>query len=432
MKRLVGKNSDYTVTKRFLKYVQINTQSSSKSKTVPSTERQKQLSEILKTELEELGLDPTVDKVGNVYCKLPSNLEENQTTIPVIALLAHLDTSEDAPSVNVKPIIHENYSGDKIALPKGNVILDPNEITELKELVGQDIITSSGDTLLGADDKSGIASIMDALTFFVQHPEIKHGEIQVCFSIDEEIGTGPKTISLEKLGNPKFGYTVDGGSIGRVESCNFNADKVYITFEGFGIHPGRAKNRMVNAIKLAGEFLDLLPKDTMSPETTEKMEGYVHPFEFQGNVNKAEITFLIRDFELGEMKKKEKIIQELGNKVVENKKNCKFEMKIVEQYRNMIDIISQYPFLLDFAEKAIEKTQTKVIRNPIRGGSDGSYLSYNGLPTPNLSAGGYCFHSIKEFTTIQHLQKIVDMLIELIITWVEEYPKIELKSEKKN
>ncbi|KAJ6250722.1 peptidase t [Anaeramoeba flamelloides] len=416
-----------TVVDRFIRYAKINTQSCEESKTVPTTERQKDLANLLVKELKELGLKVEMDEFGYVYSVLESNLENEELEIPVIAFLAHMDTSPESSGENVKPLIHKNYQGGKIELPLNNVILDPEESVELKKLIGQSIITSSGDTLLGADDKGGVSSIMDTLNFFVNHPEIKHGEIRIGFTIDEEVGQGTDNLSLEKLGNPKYGYTIDGGSVGEVESENFNADTVKIVFKGFNVHPGYAKNKMVNAIKLAGEFLELLPKTKMSPETTENYEGYVHPYKMTGSPTESEIIFLIRDFDLVELKKSEDLLKELAEKVVNKYKKAQLEFTVIESYRNMKEIIDPLPFLVDFAKIAIEKTGIKPVQVPIRGGTDGSTLSFMGLPCPNLSAGGYNFHSVKEYTSVENLQNIVDMIIELVITWKEEYPKLKKK-----
>ncbi|KAJ3441838.1 peptidase t [Anaeramoeba flamelloides] len=416
-----------TVVDRFIRYVKINTESNGESTTVPTTERQKDLGNLLVKELKGFGLEVEMDEFGNVYSVLESNLENEQIEIPVIALLAHMDTSPESSGENVKPLIHKNYQGGKIELPLNNVILDPEESVELKQLIGHSVITSSGDTLLGSDDKGGVSSIMDTVNFFVNHPEIKHGEIRIGFTIDEEVGQGTEHLSLEKLGNPNYGYTIDGGNVGEVESENFNADTVKIVFNGFNVHAGYAKNKMVNAVKLASEFLELLPKTKLSPETTENYEGYVHPIKFEGTPTRSEIKFLIRDFDLVELKKSEDLLRQLAESVVNKYTKAKLEFTVIESYRNMKEIIEPLPFLDDFARIAIEKTGIKPVKVPIRGGTDGARLSFKGLPCPNLSAGGYNFHSVKEYTSVENLQNIVDMIIELIITWKEEYPKLKLK-----
>lgn len=401
---------------RFLNYVKIDTQSDEKSETTPSTKKQFDLAEVLVKELKDLGLENVeVDEFCYVYATLPSNIKNNKYKI---GLISHLDTSPAVSGKDVTPVINKNYQGGDIILPgeKGVVI---KEDESLKNHIGEDIITSDGSTLLGADDKAGIAEIMEALTFFVNNPDIPRPEIRVAFTPDEEIGRGTIKFNKEKFG-AQFAYTIDGGADGEIEDENFNADSMIIKLKGRNVHPGYAKGKMINAIKLAGEFLSLLPKDKMSPETTEKREGYVHPVEISGIEEETTIFFIIRDFVENELKKKEEFLEDLVKQVVKNHPGADYSVEIKESYRNMKEILDQYPDVLNLAIKAIEMAGVKPLRTPIRGGTDGAKLSFMGIPTPNIFTGGHNFHSKREWISYQSMERAVDVIVNLMKLWAEK------------
>ncbi len=401
---------------RFLNYVKIDTQSDEKSESTPSTKKQFDLAEVLVKELKELGLENVeVDEYCYVYATLPSNMKNNKYKI---GLISHLDTAPAVSGKDVTPVINKNYQGGDIELPgeKGVVI---KEDESLRKHIGEDIITSDGSTLLGADDKAGIAEIMEALTFFVNNPDIPRPEIRVAFTPDEEIGRGTIKFDKEKFG-AQFAYTIDGGADGEIEDENFNADSMIIKFKGINVHPGYAKGKMINAIKIAGEFLTLLPKDRMSPETTEKREGYVHPVEISGIEEETTLFFIIRDFVESELKSKEEFLESLAKQVVEKYPGASYTAEIKESYRNMKEILDQYPDVLNLAIKAIEMAGIKPIRTPIRGGTDGAKLSFMGIPTPNIFTGGHNFHSKREWISYQSMERAVDVIINLMKLWAEK------------
>ncbi len=408
----------FTCVERFIKYVQFDTQSSEDSTTYPSTEKQKILGAELVKELQEIGLkDAQMDEYGYVTATLEATSPKN---VPVIGLIAHLDTSPDVSGANVKPIIHKNYQGENIVLPADNtVVITVEDNPDLKNQIGNDIITADGTTLLGADDKAGIAEIFDALNHLVKNPEIKHGKIRICITPDEEIGTGTKYFDVKKFG-ADFAYTVDGELRGEIENETFCADSVTITITGRNIHPGYAKNKMVNSVKIAAEIIEKLPKDSLSPETTEKREGYIHPHIINGGVEKTVIKCLIRDFEEKGLKEKEDFLQKLANEVLANYTNAVMDFKVDESYRNMRYILDKYPHGLEYAKEAIRRTGLVPMMNLIRGGTDGARLCFMGLPTPNLFAGGHSFHSKREWISIQDMQKAVETLVNLLQIWEEK------------
>jgi len=409
---------DYTVVERFLRYVKYDTQSSEESTTFPSTEKQKILGQVLAEELKEIGMQNVeLDEFGYVYAELPSNTEKD---VPPIGFLAHIDTSPEVSGANVNPIIHKNYDGGKIVLPADPTqVIDPEEHPDLKEQIGNDIITADGTTLLGADNKAGVAEIVDAMRYLIQHPEIKHGPIKVCFTPDEEVGRGTEKIRLDRFG-AKYAYTVDGESLGEIENETFCADTVILTIQGFNCHPGYAKNKLVNAIKIAADFIDALPKDSLSPETTEGREGYVHPYVLNGGVDVSTIKILIRDFEESGLKEKEAFLKALAEEIVSKYPKASFKFDVQESYRNMRYVLDQHPQVVQYALEAVERAGIKPKLNIIRGGTDGSRLSYMGLPCPNIFAGEHAFHSRLEWVSVQDMQKAVDVIVNLCKIWEEK------------
>ncbi len=413
---MFDENYKFTCVDRFLKYVKYDTQSNEESETFPSDPKQLELSKELVKELKEIGLeDAHMDEWGYVMATLPSNTDKD---VPVIGFIAHVDTSPAVSGKDVKPKIHKNYQGGDIVLENGKVI-EAASNPELKDMIGFDIITTDGTTLLGADDKAGIAEIMDAMNYLVTHPEVKHGTIKVCFTPDEEVGRGTEHFDVKKFG-AKYAYTIDGGTRGEVETETFSADAVNIDFIGRNVHPGYAKGKMINSIKMAGHFLELLPKDRLSPETTEGREGYVHPVSVNGNEEKTTLKFIIRDFVDEKLKEYEDFLKELTDKTVEAFPGSSSEFKVIEQYRNMKNILDQHPQVEEFALEALRRLGIKPIQSAIRGGTDGSRLSYMGLPTPNLFAGGHNFHAVTEYVAIQDMEAATQMIVTLIQVWEEK------------
>lgn len=406
----------YTVTDRFIKYAKIDTQSDPSSPTCPSTEKQKDLARVLLAELQEIGIaDAEMDEWGYIYATIPANTEKN---VPTICFCSHMDTSPESSGKDVKPIIHSNYAGGVISLPIGGIAIDPNEHTDLKAQVGNDIITASGDTLLGADNKAGVAEIMDMAHYFVNHPEAKHGDIRILFTPDEEIGRGADKVNIEKL-NAEFGYTVDGETLGSIEDETFSADGVVVKIFGVNTHPGFAKNKMENAARIASDFIAALPKDDWSPETTSGREGFVHPYELKGGAEEAEITFIIRSFVDSDLIVYEDKLEAVLKSVMENYPNSRYEFNVSEQYRNMKNILDERPEIVAYAEEAIARAGLEVKKGSIRGGTDGSKLSFMGLPCPNVFAGEHAFHSKKEWVSIQDMQRAVDTIVNIAQIWEE-------------
>jgi len=404
----------FTCVDRFLKYVKYDTQSDEESTSFPSTEKQKKLSADLAKELKMMGLkDAAMDKWGYVMATIPANTKKK---VPPVAFIAHVDTSPAVTGKNVKPIIHKKYKGGDIKLPKERRVIKENENPDLKKMKGFDIITTDGSTLLGADNKAGVAEIMDAVNYLLVHPEVKHGPIKICFTPDEEVGRGTEKIDLKKLG-AKYAYTVDGSSRGEVESETFSADMVVLKFIGKNIHPGYAKNQMINSMKVAGAFLESLPKNRLSPETTEKKQGFVHPTTINGNEEFTTLKFIIRDFDTKKLKIYEKFLKELAQKTVKKFPGAKFDFQVVEQYRNMWEVLKKHPQVTKFAVQAMKNLGIKPILNPIRGGTDGSRLSFMGLPTPNIFAGEHSFHSQLEWVAVQDMEMAVKVIVEIAQIW---------------
>jgi tripeptide aminopeptidase len=403
----------YSVVERFLKYVKVDTQSDEESTTFPSASKELDLAKILVEELKSIGMiNVELDEWGYVYATLPSNTKK-KNVLP-IAFIAHYDTSPAVSGANVNPIIHKNYQGGDIVLPNDpSQVIKVEEHPDLKNMIGCDIITTDGTTLLGADDKAGIAEIIDAMQYLIEHPEVEHGEIRVCFTPDEEVGRGTEHIDVNKL-NVKYAYTVDGSICGEIESETFSADAVVIEFKGKNIHPGYAKNKMINSLKIAAEFINSLPKEKLSPETTEGREGYVHPNSVTGNEELTVVKLIIRDFVDEKLVEYENMLKELAQKAVEKYPGSSYNFRVIEQYRNMRNILKDHPIVVDAAVEAMKNLGITPIMSAIRGGTDGARLSFMGVPTPNLFAGGHAFHSQLEWISIQDMQKAVKTIVEIV------------------
>ena len=416
-------NYKFTAAERFLRYVQIDTQSDPLSKTNPSTEKQKDLSRLLAEELKQMGVaDAHMDEWGYVYATIPSNTEKN---VPVICFCAHVDTAPDCSGTNVKPIVHKNYQGQDVVLPDDTTqVLKPSDYPYLQTQIGNDIITASGKTLLGSDDKAGVAEIMDLANFLLKNKDVKHGAIKILFTPDEEVGRGTEKVDLKKLG-ADFGYTLDGGNAGSLEDETFSADAVEVTIHGVIAHPGYAKGKMINAMKIAGEILAALPKDRLSPESTEGKRGFIHPVRLEGIAEKCSIDFIIRDFETKGLQKKEDYLRTQIEELMRLYPKASFEYKVTEQYRNMKEVLLLHPQVVDHAKEAIKRAGLKLKMESIRGGTDGSRLSFMGLPCPNLFAGEQAIHSKLEFISIQDMNKAVETMVHLVAIWSERTPSEE-------
>ena len=407
-----------TIAARFMRYVQIDTQSNPQSGTHPSTAKQKDLGKILVEELKELGIsNAEMDEFGYVYATILSNTEKK---VPVICFCSHIDTAPDCSGTNVKPILHKNYNGEEIILPADTTqILSPVVYPYLKNHIGADIITASGKTLLGADDKSGVTAIMQAAEYFMSHPDIKHGEIKILFTPDEEIGEGTSKLDMQKVG-AQFGYTLDGGEAGSLEDETFSADAMTIIINGVIAHPGYAKNKLVNALKIAGEILHALPTAEWAPEATEKKEGFVHPVRFEGIAERATLEFIIRDFDDEMLKQHGERLKAIAEEVVNHYKGASLEFVMSEQYRNMKKVLDKSPEVIEYAAEAINRTGLKVITESIRGGTDGSRLSYMGLPCPNIFTGMQCIHSKLEWIGVNDMAKAAETIVHLAMIWEEK------------
>jgi tripeptide aminopeptidase len=400
-----------------MRYVQVDTQSDPQSGKSPSTEKQKNLSKILVEELLAMGIsDAALDEYGYIYATIPSNTDKK---VPVICFCSHVDTAPDCSGTNVKPILHSNYDGNNITLPDDTTqVLSVDEFKYLKEHIGDSIITASGNTLLGADDKAGVAEIMDMANFLMKHPQVKHGTIRILFTPDEEIGKGTANLDMKKLG-ANFGYTLDGGELGTLEDETFSADGATITVHGVIAHPGYAKDTLVNALKIAGEILAALPTKEFSPETTEKREGFVHPVRVEGLAEKATIEFIVRDFTREGLKANAERLQTIAEDVFKKHPKARMEFKVTEQYRNMKEVLDQYPEVAKYAEEAYKRSGLKVRKQSIRGGTDGSRLSFMGLPCPNLFTGMQGIHSKKEWIGVRDMKKAVEVMVNLVQVWEE-------------
>jgi len=409
---------NFTVAEKFMGYVQIDTQSDPHSTSFPSTEKQKDLSRLLEDELIKMGVtDAHLDDYGYVYATIPSNTEKN---VPVICFCAHVDTSPDCSGKNVKPLVHKSYDGTNIVLPDDDAqVIYSNDHPYLKGKIGDDIITASGTTLLGADDKAGIAVIMDAANYLIAHPEIKHGTIKILFTPDEEIGRGVNKVDLEKLG-ANFGYTLDAGELGSFEDETFSADEVTINFYGISAHPGYAKDKLVNAIKVASSFINSLPNDELSPETTDGRYGFVHPIYFHGIAEKVTLQFIIRDFITKKLEAYENYLRDKLEDALKKYPGAKADFTVKEQYRNMKEVLDDFPQVSEYAVGAIQRSGVTVKRSSARGGTDGSRLSFMGLPCPNIFTGEMAFHGKHEYVSIQDMQKSVETVVHLAMIWEEK------------
>lgn len=409
----------YTVLDRFLKYVQIDTQSDPNSTRFPSTEKQRDLSLLLVVELQEMGIeDAHLDEHGYVYATIPSTTDK--PNVPVICFCSHVDTSPDVSGANVLPLVHRNWDGSDIVLPDDpNQVLRLSEHPDLANQLGNDIVTASGTTLLGADNKAGVAEIMTAAAYLVANPEIKHGTIKLLFTPDEEVGRGTEKVDLKKLG-ADFGYTIDGESAGTLEDETFSADGVKIVINGVSTHPGFGKGKLENALKIAADILVKLPKDRLSPETTEDMEGFIHPVQLEGLQEKAVIDFIIRDFTEQGLMEKENYLQDLADQVIKKYPGSSVDLLITEQYRNMKVVLDQYPQVSDYAMEAITRAGLQAEKRSIRGGTDGSRLSFMGLPCPNIFAGEHAFHSRLEWVSVQDMEKATEVIVHLAQIWEEK------------
>ena len=407
------------MAERFMRYVQIDTQSDPVSTAHPSTEKQKDLSKLLYKELRGMGItEADTDSYGYVYATIPGNSDKKN--IPAICFCAHVDTAPDCSGTNVKPIHHRYYDGADIALPDDTTqVLTTNASPYLKEHINHGIITASGLTLLGADDKSGVAAIIEAALFFMQNPAVKHGDIKILFTPDEEVGKGTAKVDMQKLG-AQFGYTLDGGEAGSLEDETFSADAATITINGVIVHPGYAKNKLLNALKIAGALLDALPKNEWSPETTSGKEGFVHPVAINGISEKATIQFIVRDFTLAGLQQHHDQLKKLAEEVVAGFPGATMEYTATEQYRNMKAVLDQHPQVVAFAEEAIQRAGLQVKKESIRGGTDGSRFSYIGMPCANIFTGMQNIHSKLEWVGAKDMAKAAETIVHLSMIWEEK------------
>jgi tripeptide aminopeptidase len=406
------------VLDRFLRYVQYDTQSDERSTTYPSTDKQLVLLRDLAAELREIGLtDAAVDQHGYVMATVPATTSKR--SVPTIGLIAHVDTSPEMSGAGVKPIVHRAYDGGDLALPDApDAVLRRADIPELADQIGSDIVTASGTTLLGADNKAGVAEIVTAAEYLVAHPDIAHGPIRIAFTPDEEIGRGTQHFDVAAFG-ALCAYTVDGGTRGEIEFESFSADAMTLTFHGFNTHPGYAKGRMVNAIKVAAAFINSLPAGRLSPETTDGYEGFVHPYVLQASVDRTSVKLIVRDFVTAALADKESLLTTLAHAAVSRYPGAGVDIAIEEQYRNMKAILDRYPATVEHAREAIRRAGLEPRSKPIRGGTDGSRLSFMGLPTPNVFAGEHNFHSRLEWVSAQDMEKAVEVIVHLCRVWEE-------------
>lgn len=407
-----------SVADRLIQYVQIDTQSNPQSNEAPTTHKQKNLSRVLAAELKQMGIKEVIaDEFGYVYATIPSNSAKK---LPVLCFCAHVDTAPDCSGTHVKPILHKNYQGQSIVLPDDtSIVLDPEQMPYLKQHIGKDIITASGTTLLGADDKAGVAIIMSLAEILCSDDSILHGEIKILFTPDEEVGRGTNHLDMKLLG-ADFAYTLDGGELATFEDETFSANGFAVHLEGIIAHPGYAKGKMVNAIKLASDIIAALPKDRLAPEVTDKKQGFVHPVQIEGTAEKARIDFIIRDFDTRQLLEHQAEIVRIAQGIAENFQGVNIHFTEEEQYRNMKEVIDKYPFITEFAKEAYSRAQLPFVKEPIRGGTDGSRLSFMGLPCPNIFTGMQAIHSKKEWVGVHDMEKAVEVLVHLVQVWEEK------------
>lgn len=410
-------SNSYNLVNRFTQYVQIDTQADPESTSFPSTEKQKNLGKVLRDELITLGASEVeMDEFGYVYATIPATTEKN---VPVLCFCSHMDTAPDCSGTNVKPIVHAKWDGSDIVLPNDPTqVISTKDHPYLSERIGDDIITASGNTLLGADDKAGVAIIMATAEYLLNNPSIPHGKIRILFTPDEEVGRGVEHVDMKKLG-ADFGYTLDGGERGSLEGDTFSADGVKIVIHGVSAHPGYAKDKLVNSLKIAGEFLDALPKGEWSPETTEDRQGYVHPVSMNGIAEKTTINFIIRDFVTANLTNHEDRLKTILNQVMSNHPKASAEFVVTEQYRNMRDMLDTVPHVEAYAAEAMKRAGIDVKEQLVRGGTDGSRLSFMGLPCPNIFTGEMAIHSKHEYVSVQDMEATCNTLVELVQVWEE-------------
>jgi len=403
------------LVERFMRYVKIDTQSDPESNTFPSTEKQKVLSAMLAQELTNMGIaDAHMDEWGYVYATIPSNSNKK---VPVICFCSHVDTAPDCSGTGVKPILHEQYDGHDIVLPDDNAqVIRTKDHPYLLKKIGEDIITASGLTLLGADNKAGVAVIMELASRLVNDPSIVHGDLKILFTPDEEVGRGVEHVDLNKLG-ADFGYTLDGSELGSLESETFSADGVEVVIHGVIAHPGAAKGKLVNAIKVAADFLAAIPKSTLAPEVTEGREGFIHPTDIKGGAESAAVKFIIRDFETSQLAHHEKLLEDVLKGVIARYPGSSYALQVKEQYRNMREVLDLHPQVVQHAADAIRQSGIEPISLPVRGGTDGSRLSFMGLPCPNIFTGEMALHSKHEFVSVQDMERSVEVLVRLLQNW---------------
>lgn len=407
----------HTVLERFLRYVVIDTQSDPASPTCPSTEKQKDLGRVLAAELKAMGLDDAhLDEHGYVYATIPATSDK---AVPVICFCSHMDTSPDCSGKDVKPQVVGSYQGGDLVLSGDKTqVIRASEHPALADQIGNDIVTSDGTTLLGADNKAGVAEIMDAAKFLIDHPEIKHGTIKILFTPDEEIGRGVDKVDLDKLG-ADFGYTMDGETAGHIEDETFSADGATVTIEGVSAHPGFAKGKMEHAIKIAARIVERLPRDTCSPETTEGKEGFLHPIGIAGSLENTKLNLIVRDFTEEGLREKEELLKTIVDEVMRDFPHSTAKVEFKQQYRNMKDVVERHPEIIENAMEAIRRAGLAPVRGSIRGGTDGSRLSYMGLPCPNIFAGEHAFHSRLEWVSVQDMEAAVRTIVHLATIFEE-------------
>ena len=402
------------VLERFLRYVRIDTTSDQDSDTYPSTAKQRELGEVLERELRELGLeDAELTEHGYVFATVPG------TAGPTVGLIAHMDTSQDESGAGVQPQVIRSWDGKDIALPG-----DPDKVLRIDEnpilaaRTGHDLVTTDGTTLLGADDKAGIAEIVGAVAYLAAHPEIEHAPIRVGFTVDEEVGRGVDHFDIEEFG-ADFAYTLDGAEVGRIDDETFSASEVRIRIEGLSVHPGTSKGKMVNAIKLGARLLERLPRDDRSPETTDGREGFIHPHRFTGTTAEAELRFIARDFDAAKLEEHEPLLRRLADELAAEEPRSRITVTVEEQYRNMKEFLDRDPSVAEAADEAARRCGLEPWREPIRGGTDGSMLSARGLLTPNIYTGGQQFHSVLEWASVQDMALSAATIVELVKLWAE-------------
>jgi len=414
VRNAVAADIEADVLERFLRYVRIDTQSDPESKTYPSTAKQRDLGELLARELRELGLgDAELDKHGYVFASLPGSAG------PTVGLIAHVDTSPDESGAGVSPQVVRGYDGGDIQLPGDpRQAIRPSESTLLAERVGHDIVTTDGTTLLGADDKAGVAEIMAAVAYLVRHREVAHAPIRVGFTVDEEVGRGVEHFDIEAFG-ADFAYTLDGAELGKIDEETFSASEVRVCIYGHSVHPGTSKGKMVNSIKLAARLLEKLPRDRLSPETTEERDGFVHPTRIAGGAAESLITFIVRDFDGGKLREHEQLLRDLAAEIEREEPRARVDVTVEDSYWNMKEFLEARPLILEAADEATRRIGLAPTRGSIRGGTDGAVLSARGLLTPNIFTGGQEYHSVREWISVQDMATSAAMVVELAKLWAE-------------